>query len=413
MTREANMLKSIKTLFTLGVGIVMISGCAADTGSEETVTTASQALDSCTGVTMQKWEHLANLAVATAQEMGQLNASQQFALATSSDPSLYGATIVTLSPYAAAFCAAKGGCPMVQSLLDIQEMPNDVYVPQALLNTLDYRQTLVDGLYRAKGQVNAYLSNNAFSSLAEDHSLTLVGKDGTATCGTPWYSFNIKRDFHITFSSAGPVAGMNCTQITEPNDPNGWDNNYLCSERNLGFNWSSSGAIAGMTCVNVNEGYDTDGWSDNYLCTPENWGLIWSQNGTKSGKKCIPFNEPSEPSSHGWANNYLCWDPTANLNHPASLCDEFLMFGGASACNGNNPYIDFSVSTDLSKIKIDPTDYTSGTVDTGSTGSCVTTLPYSSTAAVAGGCCYVSSSGIYGVLTKYPLKANLYYCKTT
>jgi hypothetical protein len=405
MTSEATMFKSMQSLFTLGVGIVLVSGCAADAGVDEDMTVAEQGLESCSGQSGQKWQHLANLAVATAQEMGELNATEQFALGSSSV-----GQIVTLSPYGAGVCAERGGCPMVQSFLDIQEMPNNVYVPQEIINTLDYRQTLVDAYKNQLNQTIAYLTNRAFSRLAEDHSTKLLsGTDGTATCGTPWFSFSIKRDFHFKFSASGPVNGMSCTQITEPTDPNGWNDNYLCSERNLGLKWSSSGPIARMTCVNVTEGNDPYGWSDNYLCTPEDWGLTWSANGVPAGKECIAFNEPSDP--HSWGDNYLCWDPNANLNHPATLCTEFMMFGGAAACNGSNPYIDFVVSSDLSKFKIDPTDYTSGTVSTGSTGSCVKSLPYSSTSTVTGSCCYVSSTGKYGTLTKYATKPNLYYCK--
>lgn len=203
---------------------------------------------------------------------------------------------------------------------------------------------------------------------------------------------------------------MYYTQIVEWGDPNGWNDNYLCSERNLGMKWSYSGPIAGMTCVNVNEPSDPHYWNDNYLCTPEDWGLTWSSNGIPSGKECVAFNEPSD-AGYGWYDNYLCWNPAANLNHPRTLCDEFLIFGGASACGGNNPYIDFSVSKDLSKFKIDPTDYPSGSITTGSTGSCITSLPYIGTINVVGGCCYSYSTGTYGKLTKIVTKPNVYYCK--
>jgi hypothetical protein len=392
-------------LFALSVGLVLGSGCATDVGVDEQTSSAESPLDSCNGVTAQKWQHLANLAFATAQEMGELNATEQFTIGYS-----YVGEIVKLSTYGATVCAARGGCPMVQSFLDIQEMPNNVYVPQSILNTLDYRLTLVDGYKRQLMQMNSFLSNRAFSQLAEDHSTTLLGSEGTATCGTPWFSFSVKRDFHFKFSTSGTVADMNCTQINEPTDPHSWSDNYLCSERNLGIKWSSSGPISGMTCINVTEGADPASWGDNYLCTPENWGLSWSSTGIPAGKECVSFNEPSDP--YWWNDNYLCWDPNANLNHPKTLCNEFLLFGGAAACSGNNPYIDFVVGSDMSKFKIDPTDYTSGTVSTGSTGSCVSSLPYSSTSDVVGGCCYLSTTSTYGTLAKYPTRPNLYYCKT-
>lgn len=404
------MINSTKSLCVLGVGLAMVSGCATDVAVDENVGFAESAIDSCSGSNYGKWQHLANLAVATAQEMGELNTTEQFTVGTiqgTSGP----LSAVTLSAYGQATCAAKGGCPMVEALLDLQSFDNDVLAPQAVFNVLDYRNTLVSAYYNQLNQTNSYLNNKLFGSLPEDHSTTLIGQDGTATCGTPWFSFSVKRDFHFKWSSSGPIADMNCTQLTEPTDPDGWDNNYLCSERNIGMKWSNSGTIAGMTCLKVTEGSDPYAWGDNYLCTPENWGLVWSMNGPLSGKKCINISEPNDP--HAWANNYLCWDATANLNHPSTLCTEFMLFGGAAACNGDNPYIDFVVSTDLSRFKIDPTDYTSSTITTGTTGSCVTSLPYISTKLVApGSCCYVSSISKYGVLTKYPTRTNTYYCKT-
>jgi len=401
------MLKAIHSLFALSAGVLMLSGCAADVGTEAGVAVAEQGLDACNGNTAQKWKHMANFAIATAQEMGELNTTEQFTLATAAD----GGQVVTLSTYGASVCAAKGGCPMVQGFLDLQLMPNDMYVPQVLFNTVDYRNTMVDGYKRQVMQIDSLILNNAWTQLPEDHRLSLNGVDGTATCGSPWFSFTALRDFHMQFSSNGPIADMNCTLINEPSDPNGWDNNYLCSERNIGLKWSYKGAIAGMNCVNVNEASDPYYWGDNYLCTPENWGLAWSMNGPISGKKCILVNEPSDPNA--WSNNYLCWDNNVPLNHPSTLCQEFLLFGGNISCNGSNPYIDFSVASNT-KVKIDPTDYTSGTISTGSTGSCTTTLPYITTdTSVAGSCCLVTSTNVYGALTKYPLKANTYYCKTS
>lgn len=397
------MFKKNKNSYGFVVGALVTLACSAEVRVEQDVGESVQALDSCTTNT-GKWQHLANLAVATAQEMGELNSSRQFTVVPWN-----GSEKVALSTYGAAVCADRGGCPMVQGLLDLQEMPNDVYVPQALFNTIDYRNTIVDGYKRQVMQINQLVANNQWSQLPEDNATTLIGEDGTATCGTPWYAFGVKRDFHLKFSSAGPIAGMHCTQISEPADPHGWSDNYLCSERALGLRWSSSGAIAGMTCVNVKEPSESM-WSNNYLCTPENWGLTFSNDGVPSGKECVTFNEPSDPNS--WNNNALCWDPNANLNHPSTLCQEFLLFGGAAQCQGSNPYIDFVVSNGGTRFKIDPTDYTQGGINTTTSGTCVASLPFVSTnPAVAGTCCF--QSGKYGYLVKYTTQPNTYYCRTS
>jgi len=394
------MFKTNKFYCVLVVGTLVLSACATDVRVDSEVGIAELALDSCT-TNAGKWQNLANLAVATAQEMGELNASRQYTVVPWN-----GAEKVALSTYGAAACAARGGCPMVQGYLDLQEMPNNEVVPQELFNTIDYRNTIVDGYKRQVMQIDSLVTNNQWGQLPEDNSTTLLGPDGTATCGTPFYSFNVRRNFHLQFSSSGPIAGMYCTQITEPSDPHGWNDNYICSERALGLIWSSSGPVAGKTCVNVHEPNES-AWSDNYLCTPEDWGLTWSPSGVPAGKECVAFSEPNDPN--GWNDNYLCWDPNANLNHANSLCYEFLLYGGAGQCSGNNPYIDFVVAANGSKFKIDPTDYTQGNISTATTGQCLLAMPVVSTLAMTGACCY--QSGKYGYLVKYTTKPNTYYCK--
>src|SRR5512147_832088 len=111
--------------YVLAVGTFVISACASGGGTEEDVSVGAQALDSCTTNT-GKWQTLANLAVATADEMGELNSSKQFTVVPWN-----GTEKVALSSYGAAACALRGGCPLVQEYLALQEMPNDVYVPQA------------------------------------------------------------------------------------------------------------------------------------------------------------------------------------------------------------------------------------------------------------------------------------------
>jgi hypothetical protein len=387
----------------LALGSLLITACANGSGVDDAVGVAAQALDSCATNT-GKWQHLANLAVATADEMGELNSSGLFTVVPWN-----GTEKVALSTYGANVCAARGGCPMVQEYLALQEMPNDVYVPQDIFNTIDYRNTIVDGYKRQVMQIDQLVANNQWGQLPEDNTTALNGPDGTATCGGDWYSFGVNRGMHLKFSSWWPIAGMHCTAITEPGDPHGWGNNYLCSERALGLRWSSSGPIANMHCINVNEPAESV-WNDNYLCTPEDWGLTWSYNGIPEGKQCVAFNEPWDPN--GWNDNYLCWDPSAVLNHPSTLCQELLLFGGAAQCQGNNPYLDFVVSSDGTQFKIDPTDYSSGSINTATSGTCVVSLPLVSTnPAVAGACCY--QNGKYGYLVKYTTRAYTYYCRTS
>ncbi len=108
----------------------------------------------------------------------------------------------------------------------------------------------------------------------------------------------------LAWSSAGPVAGMNCLLINEASDPHTWNDNYLCTKRDFGFVWSASGPITGKYCLKMDEPADPNTWADNYLCMPSHLGLRWSASGPISGMDCLQFNEPADPN--GWDNNYLC-----------------------------------------------------------------------------------------------------------
>jgi SAM-dependent methyltransferase len=101
------------------------------------------------------------------------------------------------------------------------------------------------------------------------------------------------------------IPGMFCTKVDEPIDPHGWDDNFLCSTRDLGLRWSSLGPVSGMVCTQFEETSDPDGWGDNYLCAPQDYGFKWSMKGTIKGMQCLQITEPYDP--HTWKDNFLCW----------------------------------------------------------------------------------------------------------
>jgi SAM-dependent methyltransferase len=109
----------------------------------------------------------------------------------------------------------------------------------------------------------------------------------------------------LRWSSAGWIPGMFCTKFDEPADPHGWDDNFLCSTRDLGLRWSNRGPIDAMVCTKIDEGSDPDGWSDNYLCAPRDYGFRWSMNGPLDAMQCLQISEPADP--HAWNDNFLCW----------------------------------------------------------------------------------------------------------
>lgn len=115
----------------------------------------------------------------------------------------------------------------------------------------------------------------------------------------------------LVWSYAGPISGMSCTQWLEPSDPHSWDDNYLCSERDVGFQWSFRGPIQGrgLKCIQVREKSDPHDWHDNYFCWPRDLRVTFrfSSSGRIDGFRCLAIVEPSDP--HSWNDNYLCHRP--------------------------------------------------------------------------------------------------------
>jgi peptidoglycan hydrolase-like protein with peptidoglycan-binding domain len=113
----------------------------------------------------------------------------------------------------------------------------------------------------------------------------------------------------IAWSSAGPIGGRTCTQITEGSDPDTWNDNWLCSTVDYGIRWSSAGAIGGMRCTQITEGAEpaSHTWNDNFLCVPNNSPLnfSWSSAGPIPGRTCVMWSEASDP--HTWLDNFLCY----------------------------------------------------------------------------------------------------------
>jgi hypothetical protein len=107
----------------------------------------------------------------------------------------------------------------------------------------------------------------------------------------------------MKWSSAGPIAGMTCVSMNEWVDPHGWDDNFLCFDRDYGFQWAISGPGAG-TCVKIDEPSDNHTWQDNFICSPQDYGLKWSSKGPIEDMDCLPIDEPADPDT--WNDNFLC-----------------------------------------------------------------------------------------------------------
>jgi MYXO-CTERM domain-containing protein len=112
----------------------------------------------------------------------------------------------------------------------------------------------------------------------------------------------------FTFSCDGANAGAHCVSINEPDDPDSWSDNFLCTVADVGLRWSIHGPVAGMRCVNVAESADSHAaaWADDYACIPSDapFELRWSSAGPVDGWACVHFNETADRES--WGDNYLC-----------------------------------------------------------------------------------------------------------
>jgi hypothetical protein len=150
-------------------------------------------------------------------------------------------------------------------------------------------------------------------NLPADGCETALASDARncGTCGNVCPGTNciagVCEKIQFSWSSAGPIPGKICVPISEPADPNGWNDNYLCTDRDFGLQWSFAGPVAGLACTQWLELGDPFGWTDNYLCAPVDYGLHWSSAGPLAGLRCTPITEPADP--FGWGDNYLCAPP--------------------------------------------------------------------------------------------------------
>ena len=154
-------------------------------------------------------------------------------------------------------------------------------------------------------------------------------------------------DLMVVWSSAGAVDGLTCTQWYEAADPHTWDDNYLCTDVDLGLQWSSAGAISGMTCTQILEAADPHTWSDNYLCAPEDsaFTFAWNSAGPIDGMACVQIYEAAD--AHTWDDNYLCWEAAGTVGQCESsstrdagtaLIDDFVLYSHGEC--GTNELVD-------------------------------------------------------------------------
>jgi len=114
------------------------------------------------------------------------------------------------------------------------------------------------------------------------------------------------------WSWAGAIPGANCVWLGDWMGH--WQDNFLCTsgdKADPGFRYSSAGPIGGMKCINIHEpsAPSSHTWADNYLCYPNDlpYELTWSYTGRIPGQDCIQVYEGHEYLFHMyWRDNFLC-----------------------------------------------------------------------------------------------------------
>lgn len=158
---------------------------------------------------------------------------------------------------------------------------------------------------------------NAGDSVAK---VSWVENEQLPRTGLVWVDLT-ESNFSNSPANAKMATGKNfCWQVFEyydiykGNPYDGWDNNYLCSDTDLGITWKqdgTAGSAAGKFCSQWLASADPDTWNDNYLCSNQPLGLRFSDSGNIPGLSCISIKEPldSEPA---------IWNPPSGT---ARLCE--------------------------------------------------------------------------------------------
>jgi hypothetical protein len=112
------------------------------------------------------------------------------------------------------------------------------------------------------------------------------------------------------FNCAGPIDGMHCVNVDEPEDASAaWADNNFCSAEDIGLEWSADGPLEGMSCVQITEPAEdpAEGWDDDYLCASASApvAFTWSHAGPLATGVCIRWYEPAD-AEQSWTDNWLC-----------------------------------------------------------------------------------------------------------
>ena len=150
------------------------------------------------------------------------------------------------------------------------------------------------------------------------------GADLASTWDDNWLCYEPVHRFSaggFSFSDDGPVEGMSCVQVVEPDDADGWANDHVCGPAGLSLTWSAKGPVTGLDCTNIDEPAEPQAaaWADDFVCLPPNSGhkLTWSHAGPIAGKDCLRWFEHAD-TSPTWSDNWLCVEEVPVIPTPGA-----------------------------------------------------------------------------------------------
>lgn len=171
------MLKQL-SVAVLGLSIFGLQACVAGSAEEESLEVGDVGQGVCAsnaGVN----EVLAGLAVAMADEIGELHPVRDLAISNG---------MVVLSATGRAKCAARAGCNNIDALLSLQNEGINSVVPNTVFNATNYRNTAVASYQRQLDSDNNLAMNNP-SAIPDPHNLVFSGMVNNGACGIH-YVFN-------------------------------------------------------------------------------------------------------------------------------------------------------------------------------------------------------------------------------
>ncbi len=452
--RTVNILKHT-SIAVLGFGFLGTQACTAGSVAEEAPDLGSVGQNICydnNGVNSM----LAALAVAMADEVGELNPVRDLEIDTSSWK-------IRLSSTGRNKCNANHGCQNTDAILDMQNSSVNNVVSTSLFDATNFRNTLVASYQRQLDWEHNLEANNP-GALPEDHRLVFSNQTDNGSCG-PHYVFNAFKancsggsgaftesggqvvmeaehfdsiNLHGSYHNwsnvgNGSASGGQVMQIG-PDWSYAWTSNVNTYSPTLEYrvNFSSTGtytlwvrgmaiASAGGTSDSVYGGIDGNA-NMQYLDFPENGSLAWisktisvSSTGvhtvnlfaredgfyadkivlTKNGN--VPSGAGPGESARGSSSGGSCL-----MDDPADIENRLTFFK-----NGNNPFLAFYSTA--SQIGLDPT----GTMNGGggdSSGTCTASATaFDPTFALAGTCCTVN--GQYGTFQSASFNPKIFLCR--